>query len=254
VIIDADTHVSAVKFDSLAIDAEQLIAMMDRSAVDKAVVWLKPPYDRDVSRENRYVRDAALRYPDRLLPFGWANPRLGVGKAREEIARCLDDFGMHGVKFNGAQDDHRIDEPDTLGLVGEVVGRGKIAAFHVGADSPENTHPYRLGRIAEKYPEGQFLLILIGGAALPPLARAAIEVAREHPNITLVGSAVTEMEIHAAISQLGPERVAFGSDVPFRMMHVQLAAYQALLSDFGDGAAEMVLGGNVARLLGLHLS
>jgi predicted TIM-barrel fold metal-dependent hydrolase len=106
---------------------------------------------------------------------------------------------------------------------------GKPLAFHIGADAYEETHPYRLGRIAARFPEIPFLLIHIGGAALPPLDRSAISMAEQYPNITLIGSAVPETAVLRALERLGPERVCFGSDMPFRLMHVRVAIYRALL-------------------------
>ena len=76
-ILDADCHISSHKFDGLAMTADELVEHMDRAGVDKALVWLKPPYDRDIEPENRAVYEATLKYPDRFLGFGWANPRLG---------------------------------------------------------------------------------------------------------------------------------------------------------------------------------
>jgi predicted TIM-barrel fold metal-dependent hydrolase len=58
-------------------------------------------------------------------------------------------------------------------------------------------------------------LIHIGGAALPPLDRSAIEVAEQYPNITLSSSAVPETAVLRALERLGPERVCFGSGTPF---------------------------------------
>jgi predicted TIM-barrel fold metal-dependent hydrolase len=45
--------------------------------------------------------------------------------------------------------------------------------------------------------------------------------------------------------------VCFGSDMPFRLMHVQLAMYGAMLRDHGDADRAKILGGNMARLFKL---
>lgn len=247
-IVDADCHVSSCKFDGLAITAGELVAQMDRNGIDKAVVWLKPPYTKDIVPENRAVYEATLRYPARLLGFGWANPRLGPEATRAEIARCLGEYGLLGVKFNGAQDGYVIDDPQlVLPHIEYAASFGKVLAFHIGADFYENTHPYRLGRIAARFPETRFLLIHIGGAGVPPLDRSAIETAQAHPNVTLIGSNVAEHVIARAIEVLGADRVCFGSDAPFRMQHVQLAMYRALLRDLPEPDQAMILGGNILR-------
>jgi uncharacterized protein len=248
-IVDADCHISSHKFDRLAMTAPELIAEMDRAKVNKAIIWLKPPYTKDIDPENRAIYEASKAYPGRFLPFGWANPRLGHAHTSATIQRCFEEYDFHGIKFNGAQDDYAIDDQSVLLHIEQAARYGKVIAFHIGSDAYENTHPWRLGRIAARFPETTFLLIHIGGAALPALDRAAIEIAAEHPNITLIGSAIHELAILQALHTLGPGRVCFGSDAPFRLMHVQLAKYRALLRDDDAQTQAKVLGGNILRVL-----
>jgi predicted TIM-barrel fold metal-dependent hydrolase len=55
-----------------------------------------------------------------------------------------------------------------------------------------------------------------------------------------------------AIKTLGADRVCFGSDAPFALMHVELAMYRALLQDeVSQAERDLVLGGNIARLFGI---
>ena len=75
----------------------------------------------------------------------------------------------------------------------------------------------------------------------------AIEVAEAHSNVMLIGSAIDESAILTAIKRLGAERVCFGSDTPFGLMHVRLAMYQALLRDFTQQERDEVMGGNLLR-------
>ncbi len=248
-IIDADCHISSHKFDDLAITAEELVVQMDRAGVDRALVWLKPPYDKNIEPENRAIYVAARQYSDRLIPFGWTNPRLGKQRASRIVKQCFEEYGFAGIKFNGAQDGYVIDDPAVMALIEEAVGYGKPLAFHIGGDFPENTHPYRLGQIAQRFPQTQFIMIHMGGAAFPPLDRSAIETAQRHENITLIGSAIHERAVLGAIQALGPQRVCFGSDMPFFFMHARLAMYQALLRDFSEEDKASVLGGNIARLV-----
>ncbi|NLG51924.1 MAG: amidohydrolase family protein [Chloroflexi bacterium] len=251
-LIDADCHISSSKFNNVAITADELIAKMDRDGVDKALVWIAPPYTRDIEPENKALYEATRRYPDRLLGFGWANPHLGHQRTLDDIHRCFEEYGFLGIKFNGAQDDYVIDDPElALPYIEEAARFGKPIAFHIGADFYENTHPIRMGRIAARYPNIPMLMVHMGGAALPSLDRSAVEVAAEHPNITLIGSAVSPKSILRAIQVLGPDRVAYGSDTPFQLLHVELAKYRALLRDLPADAQVRVMGGTIARVLGV---
>jgi len=251
-IVDADCHISSRKFDDLAMTADELIAQMDRAGVDKALIWLKPPYDKNIDPENRAVHEAVRAHPDRFLGFGWVNPRLGHDHAVDTIRRCYEEYDFLGIKFNGAQDDYVIDDGErVLPLIERAARYGRPLAFHIGGDFPENTHPYRLGAIARRFPETRFILIHLGGASFPALERAAIETVAAHPNIDVIGSAIHERAILQALQTLGPERLCFGSDMPFFFMHTRLALYEALLRDVSPAARDAVLGGNILRLVGM---
>jgi predicted TIM-barrel fold metal-dependent hydrolase len=252
-IIDADCHITPVK-NPWSIGADELIRRMDYSGVDKAVTWLQPSYFPDVEAGNALVYQAARKYPDHILGFGWADPHFGIENAKEQVRRCVEEYGFYGVKLNGAQNRFSIDSEEiSLPLVEEIAKAGVVLAFHIGTDAYENTHPFRMAKVARRFPETPILAVHMGGVAFHDLSNAAIEAAQECPNITLVGSGVRSIHILKAIKALGPGRVCFGSDTPFALMHVELAMYEALLRDEVDeGGKELILGGNIAGLFGIE--
>ena len=254
-IIDADTHISPTGEDAVAITFDELLRRMDRAGVDKALTWLRPPYMREIAESNAYVHQAVQRHPDRILGFGWADPRLGLDKAKEAVRRCIYDYGFYGVKLNGAQNSFYIDHPDvSLPIVEEIAKTGKLLAFHVGTDAYETTHPFRVAKIARMFPEVQILMVHMGGVAHHDLSNAAIEIAQECPNLTLIGSAVRAQAILKAVKLLGASRVCFGSDTPFELMHVEVAKYNALLDgEVTREEKQRIMAGNIARLMGLDI-
>jgi predicted TIM-barrel fold metal-dependent hydrolase len=255
-IIDADTHISPTGEDAMAITYDELLRRMDRAGVAKALTWLRPPYMREIAESNAYVYEAVQQHPDRILGFGWADPRLGLDKAKEAVRRCIYDYGFYGVKLNGAQNSFYIDHPDiSLPVVEEIARTGKLLAFHVGTDAYETTHPFRVAKIARMFPEVHILMVHMGGVAHHDLSNAAIEMAQECPNLTLIGSAVRTGAILKAVKTLGASRVCFGSDTPFALMHVEVAKYHALLD--GEVTSEekhRIMAGNIARLMGLDIT
>ncbi|MHC4718774.1 MAG: amidohydrolase family protein, partial [Planctomycetota bacterium] len=161
--------------------------------------------------------------------------------------------GFGGVKLNGAQNFFFIDDPElSLPVIEEIAATGKLLAFHVGADAFERTHPFRVAKIARMHPDVTILCVHMGGVGHHDVSAAMVEFARECPNLHLIGSAVRDVRVLAAIRTLGAERVSFGSDTPFALMHAQLAMYQALLADdFAPEQRAAVLGGNIGRLFRL---
>jgi predicted TIM-barrel fold metal-dependent hydrolase len=252
-IFDADTHISPTGEDENAITYMELLKRMDHARVDRALVWLRPPYMRELSESNKYVFQAAQAHPDRLFGFGWTDPHLGIDQAKDEIKRCIYDYGFHGVKLNGAQNSFYIDDPRiSIPLIEQIALTGKPLAFHVGTDAYEQTHPFRVGKIARMFPELTILMVHMGGVGFADLTRAAIEMAEQYPNLVLIGSAVRFEAVYKAIQQLGTQRVCYGSDTPFSMMHVCVAAYQAMLKDdLSPQDFENVMSGNICRVLGI---
>ncbi|MDH7571145.1 MAG: amidohydrolase family protein [Armatimonadota bacterium] len=252
-IVDADVHISPTLQGGNSIGVEELLRRMDRAGVDQALAWLQPPYTRYTDESNAYVFHAMKRHPDRILGFGWADPNLGVEEAKETVRRCVQEYGFYGVKLNGAQNSFYIDDPElALPVIEEIARLGTVLAFHVGADDFERTHPFRVAKVARRFPELRILMVHMGGVGHHDVTHAAVEFAEECPNLTLIGSAVRTTAILRAIRRLGPFRVCFGSDTPFELMHVEVARYRALLE--GEVTAEgwnAVMGGNIRRVLGV---
>lgn len=249
-IFDADTHLTLT--EKIAQTADELLRNMDKAKIDKSLVWLQPPYMRAIEDANRYVYESAKRFHDRLVPFGWVDPHFGMERSMEMLRVCLDEYGMHGIKLNGAQNDFCIDDPAIDPIIAELEKRDSVLALHVGSDFFDNTHPARVERIAKRHPNLRMLLAHMGGAGLPDLGDYCIEVAAEHPNLMLIGSAISYLKVMKAIKTLGAERVCFGSDSPFRYQHVEVAAYQALLDgEVTQEEKEKIMGLNLMRFLRL---
>jgi uncharacterized protein len=253
-IVDADVHISPTPQGGVSITADELLRRMDLAGVDQALTWLQPPYERgELEASNAYVAETMRRHPDRILGFGWADPRLGVERASRAVRTSIDDHGFYGVKLNGAQNEFPIDDPKlALPVIEAIAEADTVLALHVGVDAIDQTHPMRVASIASRFPELRILMVHMGGVGFHDASNAAITVARNHPNVTLIGSAVRAVSILNAIHALGPDRVCFGSDTPFNLMHVELAMYRALLDGEVDAEGRaLVLGGTIRRVLGI---
>ncbi|MFI3212442.1 MAG: amidohydrolase family protein [Eubacteriales bacterium] len=254
-IIDADAHISPYETYGAHNTIEMLINQMDYAGIDKTLTWIQPPYERNLDESLKYLYNASKIYHDKIIGFGWVDPHLGFTKSKDTIRRCIEEYGFYGIKMNGAQNEYFIDDPKfALPLVEEIAKTGKAIAFHIGGDAYEFTHPFRLAKIAELYPELQILMVHMGGACFADLSAAAIEVASKHNNITLIGSAIRDISIIKALKSLGSERICFGSDSPFALSHGCVAMYKAILqgANLSSDEQQKVMGGNILRVLGIN--
>ena len=249
-VIDADTHVTDRK-GGINTSADRLLAELDRFGIDRAVCWPMVSYEREVADDNRTIAAAAKSHPDRIIGFGGLNPMKGLQVAKDELMRCADQYGMKGIKFNGARDGYCIDSKElALPLIEEVVSRHMILAFHSGMNDPASTHPWRIANIAKALPQATIIMVHMGGVGMSPaLHQEAIQVAQEHPRVYLAASEASPVWIEKAIRALGAERVFFASDAPFVPMKYGWAMFQALLEDFSERERRLVMGDAAAKVL-----
>lgn len=250
-IIDADTHITNYD-EGNSISASQLIEQMDLAGIDKSLTWIQPPYIRsNLPSTLRYLYSASKEFSKRIIPFGWADPHLGIEESKELIRRSIEEYGFMGIKLNGAQNEFPIDSDYwSIPLVEEIARHQAIVAFHCGADVRDYTHPYRMRTVVKKFPDTHFFMIHMGGASFMDFSEAAIDVAAECPNITLIGSAIRSIPLIKAITVLGPERIAFGSDAPFEIPYIEVAKYKAILKqEFPASYYDLVMG----QTIGKHL-
>lgn len=249
--IDADCHVSAEP-QGIAVNAETVIRRMDTVGVDRAICWPMLTYTRQINADNAAIANAARRHPDRIIPFGGINPRLGTLESHDELTRCIEEYDMRGVKLNGARDEYYIDDPElSLPFVQRIAEAGLVLALHCGANDFERTHPFRIAAISDAFPELRILIVHMGGAGMPHLHDAVISYAKRYPTWYLVDSEADYRKVLTALEVLGPERICYGSDTPFCPMRYEWGFRQVLYQDLDAAARAQVLGGNVARLLGL---
>jgi hypothetical protein len=101
--------------------------------------------------------------------------------------------------------------------------------------------------MAGSFPDVPLLMVHMGVFWLTDMA---IEKASHHPNLYLDTSRAPIFEIAQAVRQAGPEKVIWGTDSPF----VDYEGEFRKMSRVADSreAYELVVGGNIARLLGIR--
>ena len=257
---------------------EQMIAQMDYLGVDRAVIQTGHSY----GRINRYVSDAVRGYPSRLWGLAmvdeWAADQPGQLRA---LDRAVNHLGLHGLWFQSGNirlygRTESIDAPTFHGFWDRVVDLDIPVFLNLTALEP-GVQPYldeleAFDRWTRRYPSVPVLLahglplfrFLEGGEIrIPSQAWKLLS----HPNvlvellIPIFQGSIWEYpfdEAHPIVREyyerLGPEKLAWGSDMPNVERHCtyrQSLDYLRLHCDFisPDDMAQ-ICGGNVARLFG----
>lgn len=244
-IIDAHVHVGNGLRKKQT--PEQLIKTMDDLGVDIAVIC---PVDEHIAvrnvEGNELVIQAVKKYPDRLIGMAVSNPWYGKA-AEEELKRALD-AGLKGLKINASLQGHWVDDEMVDPLI-DIVRQYKGHVYtHSG--TPDYSMPYEICELADRHPDVNFIMGHSGN----------IDVFWEHAlasgmkpglkNVFYDPSHIAFLnEIKDFVEKLGSDKVIFASDSPAGSMKLEMNKLKLLGLD--DETMSLILGGNMARILGI---
>jgi predicted TIM-barrel fold metal-dependent hydrolase len=271
-------------------DLQARFDLMDRAGVDIQVISVSPmtgmlaeaaPAVTAARMINDRYRELVEKHPDRFRAFA-ALPLPHVDAAVAELDRALAGPGMVGVALTTTVAGRSLADPAFEPMWAELDRRGTVAYLHpagTGADSAQITGfdlTWMVGAPVEdtvvaaqliargiptRYPGVRILNSHLGGAvpmllrrwdnmATPDMPAAPTAAARLMWYDTVAhGSAAA---LHAAVAELGADRLVLGSDFPYQSGDRYLDAVGYVeRAGLPPTEAHDILDGNAARLLGL---
>lgn len=269
-IIDAHVHVGDIRFlgkyrsyitylpESLGdtFGPEILLKSMDELGIDKSVVFATKTHGLDFALANEEVARMVSSHEDRLIGFAVINP-LQANKAVEELKRCAGDLGLKGVKLHPLSQGYRIYGAFHDSLVDLVVGEATKLKLPIIIHSGSSvfSHPLHIALLANAFPEVPIIIAHFGSSpeSYGFTAEDALSAAKMHRNIFLETSKQpTLIIIKKAVETVGAERVIFGTDTPFGVPDIELKKIKAMR--LSEDQERLILGGNIARILGIEVS
>lgn len=249
-IWDAHCHLNGVPGATPESRLEHLLRYADRMGIARLCLCMGMEFSQDPSPERmRQENDAVLRavgaHPDRALGFVYLNPRH-TQASLDELDRCVLNGPMIGVKLWVAM---RSTAPELDPIVARAAELNAPVFQHTwlkaAGNLPGESTPGELAELAARHPRAIFICGHTGvdwGAGLQAIQAC--------PNVysDLSGSDPTAGFTEAAVRMLGAERVLFGTDAGGRSFATQLAKVYG--ADLTDPTRQMILGGNLKRLLG----
>ena len=282
-IIDALTHISTGPDDVIGWGpcflAEDLLAQMDAprkvfgqpAPIDKAIVFPSlgltvPTSTLTFDEQHAYVVESVAKYPDRLIGGIVMHPRLWNDQVADTVRKMVREQGFRMLYLNPSL--HKFWLPIKTPSEGE--GSRKLlypifeAARELGIPVIIHTgeQPYALPAtvdfVAGAFPDVNIIICATWARRARCYTIEALLVADRHPNVYLETSWAMPHMMIEAVHEVGADRLIFGSNCPpleptQQIMNVE----EAMTFDppIGMGASDedtrKVLGGNLARLLGL---
>ena len=270
----------------MSYDADRTVAEMDYAGVDWALLH-RTPY---LGIGNDYIADCCRQHPDRLQGLAylreWKIP-ADPDAAIRELDRAINELGLHGLQFLPYFSVlHGIDEEwDGGGYrpFWDAVADLRMPVFFTFISQQEKTvegylaQLRRLRRWMERYPDVDVVLthgfdwlrfVEDGTMRIPDAVYDAAPCGNPRFRVQILFAVFLGMlfdypmlqfkpTLEQMVERLGPERIIWGTDVPIVMRYTtyrqsldQILLYcKDVLSKEG---MDCVLGGNMARLMGLE--
>jgi hypothetical protein len=218
-------------------------AMASAGVVGAVISW----------QDNAAVDRLVAPHPE-LHRIVWVGPgRTGLDELQHRLSNGSRGIKLHPVVDDFLADDHRLDP------YMEVAAERRVTvAVHSG---PGPSDPKRLARLAARFPTVGFLWYhtYLG---IPWGRRRAAHHARQLDNVMLETSWCASWEVERLVSDLGPDRIVFGSDAAidgprhFTNHNVEgRQTYRDVMLEiarrFEHDTAYRILAGNARRLFGL---
>lgn len=244
VYIDAHTHFGKKGKGMPPNTAEERIEVMDAIGMDAMITT--PPYrsismDRTYDEANAFILEVMREYPERFLGLARINPHFRK-KAVERAEKALKD-GFWGIKFHPRNEGYPANHKDLVfPIMRKVEELGGLVLFHTGG--LVHSHPTLVGDVADHFPEVPIMIGHLGGR----FCDDAILVAKWFDNLVVDTSFCRGVgSIEKAVEVAGVEKVVYASDYP--QGSIELDTMKVKLADISKRDKELILGGNIKRIL-----
>jgi predicted TIM-barrel fold metal-dependent hydrolase len=213
--------------------AESAIRMMDENGVEAGVIMQGSMY----GFQNNYIKGALKKYPDRFRgactvdPF--AKNHLAMLEAMMEWTRIAKFEVSNGGGLMGVHEDFALDGPRMLPIYEIINAHKGVVTIDFGDYTMASYQPLAMRRVAQKFPDLTIVLCHL----LAPIpghydeTRIGLE-ALKLPNVWFDIAALPKIvavekfpfpscaeSLRMAKEIVGPDRLMFGTDMPFALIH-----------------------------------
>lgn len=229
--------------------------LLAEQGIDYACVLAELNHTTTGTHTNEQVRNFCRARP-RLIPFCDVNPYI-YARPAEELRRLVEDEGFRGVKLYPTYQQYYLNDPRLYPVYEAAQDLGIPVLIHTGSSIFRGTRlkygdPLHLDDIAVDFPD---LKLVMAHSGRGFWYDRAFFLSRLHRNVYMEISGLPPSKLLDYFPRLGENsgKVIFGSDWP-GVPNIKKNMEAVCALPLPEGAAEKILGGNAASLLGLKES
>nr|MBQ4320541.1 amidohydrolase family protein [Clostridia bacterium] len=265
-VTDSHTHMAPAEdmtvtgFPMLNSDCDNIVKKMDRMGVDRIITAPWHGIANDGRAGNRDTLYAATKYPGRFLGFSTCNIHYEADlKGQVDPHDTAYEAGFENYSWKTMHTEHpdvfvgikpywpyqRFDlaHPNTAEWYEYANAHNLLMLVHTGNDAVVD----RVAELSLKYPNISFILAHTGISYAVARKNLSVAKIRDNVYLELTYTSTTRDIVEFLVSEVGAEKVLYGSDLPMRDPSPQLGwvAYTKLTTE----QKKLILGGNIDRLL-----
>ncbi len=247
-LIDAHAHIGQSLF-GMENSVESLLASMETSEIDQAILVPLKPVDYHFGPENDRVARAVEDHPDRFFAFARVDP-WQAERAVAELVRGIDQLGLIGLYLHPFEEQFAANDEVSFPLLKVLEERG--LPLMVAGGYPTFSHPSQINDLAAQFPSLTIIATHGGQINISGMLLAdALTTLRNNPNVIMETSGIYREDfIEDTITELGADRVVWGSNSPY--MDQGFETLRVRLGHFDDDTKTMIGRTNIQRICRLN--
>lgn len=261
-IIDAHAHIYPEKIASKATEtigmfydiemnmpagtATRLLENGLCNGISRFVVHSVATTAHQVRSINEFIKREVDAHPE-FIGFITLHQDLSEQEIADEIEWAIAN-NMHGIKLHPDFQKFNIDDEVAEKFYRAADGKLPIL-FHTGDDRYEYSKPYRLVKMAKKYPGVNFIAAHFGGYRCWEDAYLYRGLENVYFDTCSSLPFIDVSKARELIDLLGADKFFFGTDFPMWDAKGELERFHQI--PLSDSEKKMILGGNIKRLLQL---
>ena len=225
-----------------------LIANMDKCAVDHSVlltIATKP------SQQTRINDWAAQQNSGRITAFGSVHP--DAPDVMEELER-IRSLGIKGVKLHPEYQAFEVDDARMFPIYQKIASLGLITVFHAGQDigfmPPAKAAPDKMLRALSAFDGAPVVAAHFGGYNMWDDVLDILCGQNIYLDTSFTFGRIQRPLAQAIIEKHGPDKILFGTDLPWSDARAERRLIDAL--DLSDADRERIYFRNAAALLNIN--
>jgi hypothetical protein len=227
-------------------DPDGVLGRMEEAGIDHSVIAHAGALDSE--KGNEEIAELCRRHPGKFIGFAKYSSQRDKGRIRSLMFRDVHELGLRGVG--------QISEPPSRELLDAISELGIPLLYHaeqfVGRDYSENVELFQ--DFVADYPNVNFIVSHLGSDNSCDWRQhiAGIELAKTYPNVYIdTSSVVITSYLEKATQELPAEKIIFGSDG--ESCDSRMEIYKIRVLKLPKEKEELILGGNILRLMGGRL-